>query len=60
MRDVAAAKRKDRDLLEVVERKLADGTYDRALAEFEAQIEEAAAALRRAHEAMKAENTLRS
>lgn len=40
--------------------KLMDGHYDRVLAEFEARIEEAAATLRRAHAAMKAENTLRS
>lgn len=40
--------------------KLMDGHYDRVLAEFEAQLEEAAATLRRALEAMKAENTLRS
>lgn len=40
--------------------KLEDGHYDRLLAEFDAQLEEAAAVLRRAYEAMKAENTLRS
>ncbi|WP_293385207.1 hypothetical protein [Phenylobacterium sp. SCN 70-31] len=40
--------------------KLMDGHYDRQLAAFEARIEEAAATLRRAHAAMKAENTLRS
>jgi hypothetical protein len=40
--------------------KLVDGTYDRQIAEFEAQIEAAAAMLRRAYEAMRAENTLRS
>ena len=44
---------------EVVE-KLLDGTYDRALESFEAQLEEAAATLRRALAAMKAENTLQS
>ena len=38
--------------------KLMDGTYDRMLATFEAQMEEATAALRRAHAAMRAENTL--
>jgi len=43
-----------------VEEKLLDGHYDRVLAEFEAQLEEAAATLRRAYAAMKAENTLRS
>jgi hypothetical protein len=40
--------------------KLMDGHYDRLLAEFEAQLTEAASALRRTLEAMKAENTLRS
>ncbi|WP_337188246.1 hypothetical protein [Phenylobacterium sp.] len=40
--------------------KLMDGHYDRQLAAFEARLEEAAAMLRRAHAAMKAENTLRS
>lgn len=43
-----------------VEARLLDGHYDRKLAEFEAVIAEAAAVLRRAHAAMKAENTLRS
>jgi hypothetical protein len=57
---LTAAKKNEPDLLAAVERKLDDGTYDRALAELEAQIEQAAAALRRAYEAMKAENTLRS
>lgn len=56
---MAAAKRK-RDGLQAVEEKLLDGTYDRALEDFQARIDEAAATLRRAHEAMKAENTLRS
>ena len=45
---------------ESVEAKLMDGHYDRVLAEFEVQLEEAAATLRRAYAAMKAENTLRS
>ena len=45
---------------ESVEARLMDGHYDRMLAEFEAQLEEAAATLRRAYAAMKAENTLRS
>ena len=40
--------------------KLLDGTYDQQLADFEAQLAEAAAMLRRAYEAMRAENTLRS
>lgn len=43
-----------------VEDKLMNGHYDRMLADFEAQIEAAAAELRRAYEAMKAESTLRS
>jgi len=34
-----------------------DGEYDRAIAEFEAQIEDAAATLRRAHTAMKADGS---
>ena len=56
---MAQTKRKP-DVLDVVEEKLMDGTYDRALEEFQAQIDEAAATLRRAYAAMKAENTLRS
>lgn len=56
---MAAAKPKPVDALSV-EEKLLDGHYDRVLAEFEAQLEEAAATLRRAYAAMKAENTLRS
>ena len=56
---MAAAKRKIEENDPVVD-KLMDGHYDRALAEFEAQLEEAAALLRRAYAAMKAENTLRS
>lgn len=56
---MAAAKRKSKGP-DTVEAKLADGHYDRLLADFEKQLEEAAAMLRRAHEAMKAENTLRS
>jgi hypothetical protein len=56
---MAATKPKPIDA-ESVEAKLMDGHYDRVLADFEAQLAEAAAALRRAYEAMKAENTLRS
>lgn len=56
---MAAAKPKRVDLVSV-EEKLVNGHYDRMLADFEAQIDEAAATLRRAYEAMKAENTLRS
>jgi hypothetical protein len=54
-----SAKRKPTDDADVVA-KLMDGHYDRLLAAFEAQLEEASAALRRAHAAMRAENTLRS
>ena len=43
-----------------VEEKLLDGTYDRALEAFQAQIDEAAAVLRRVLAAMKAENTPRA
>jgi hypothetical protein len=56
---MAAAKPKPVDVASV-EEKLVNGHYDRVLADFEAQLEEAAATLRRAYEAMKAENTLRS
>ena len=55
--NVPAPKQKPRDD-ESVEAKLMDGHYDRLLAQFEEQLEEAAAALRRAHAAMRAENTL--
>jgi hypothetical protein len=40
--------------------KLSDGQYDRELAEFRARLDEATEALMRLHEAMRAENTLRS
>jgi hypothetical protein len=56
---MAAAKLKTVDLDPVIE-KLEDGAYERQLDLFQAQIDEAAAVLRRAYEAMKAENTLRS
>jgi hypothetical protein len=56
---MAIAKRKS-ETQDPVVTKLMDGTYDRQLADFEAQLEEAAAMLRRAYEAMRAENTLRS
>ena len=52
-----AAKRKPIETNEFVT-KLMDGHYDVLLARFEEQLEEATAALRRAHAAMKAENTL--
>jgi hypothetical protein len=54
---MAAAKRKTEATDPVVE-KLEDGHYDRELARWQAQIDEAAAVLRRAYAAMKAENTL--
>jgi hypothetical protein len=47
------------DLAEV-EAKLVDGHYDRLLEDFQRTLDEAAATLRRAYEAMRAENTLRS
>lgn len=56
---MAATKRKTEDETDVVT-KLMDGHYDRMLAAFEEQLEEATAALRRCHAAMVAENTLRS
>ena len=56
---MGAAQRKPVEL-DQVEAKLLDGTYDRALEDFQAQIDEAAAVLRRVYAAMKAENTLRS
>jgi hypothetical protein len=40
--------------------RLENGHYDRELAEFRAKIEEATDALRRLHDAMREENTLRS
>jgi hypothetical protein len=40
--------------------RLLDGTYDQQLADFESLLDEATAMLRRAFEAMRAENTLRS
>ncbi|WP_293898324.1 hypothetical protein [Phenylobacterium sp.] len=55
---MAATKRKVEE--DPVVEKLLDGTYDRQLAEFEANMTAAAAELRRAHAAMRAENTLRS
>jgi hypothetical protein len=56
---MTAARRKPMQI-KTVERKLLDGTYDRQLEDFQLQIDEAAAALRRVHAAMRAENTLRS
>ena len=43
-----------------VEDRLMNGDYDRMLEGFQAQIDDATATLRRAHAAMRAENTLRS
>jgi hypothetical protein len=43
-----------------VETKLLDGHYDRLLADFQDKLDAATEALRRVHEAMRAENTLRS
>ena len=54
---MAAAKRKT-DATDPVVEKLEDGHYDRELARWQAQIDEAAAVLRRAYEAMKTENKL--
>ena len=55
---MAATKRKTDDDNDPVVTKLLDGHYDRQLATFEEQLEEATAALRRCHAAMRAENTL--
>lgn len=46
--------------IDTVIEKLEDGAYERQLDLFQTQIDDAAAVLRRAYEAMKAENTLRS
>jgi hypothetical protein len=56
---MAAAKLKTIERDPVLE-KLEDGTYERQLDLFQAQMDEAAAVLRQAYDAMKAENTLRS
>ena len=55
---MAATKRKTEETDDVVAARLMDGHYDRLLAAFEQQLEEATAALRRCHAAMRAENTL--
>ncbi|WP_296599035.1 hypothetical protein [Phenylobacterium sp.] len=55
----ANAKLKPVEVDAVIE-KLDSGEYGRQLDLFQDLIDEAAAVLRRAHEAMKAENTLRS
>lgn len=49
--------RKDEDPVVV---RLESGHYDRELAEFRAKLDEATEALRRIHDAMREENTLRS
>jgi hypothetical protein len=54
---MAAAKRKT-EATDPVVAKLEDGHYERELARWQAQIEDAAAVLRRAYAAMKAENKL--
>jgi hypothetical protein len=54
---MAAAKRKTEATDPVVE-KLENGHYDRELARWQATLEDAAAELRRAYAAMKAENKL--
>jgi hypothetical protein len=54
---MAAARRKTGSTDPVV-RKLQDGHYDRELADWQAKLEAAAAVLRQAHAAMKAENKL--
>ncbi|MBW8812106.1 MAG: hypothetical protein JF588_01660 [Caulobacterales bacterium] len=56
---MAAAKRKTETPADVAA-KLADGHYDRLLEDFQAKLDAATEALRRVHEAMRAENTLRS
>ena len=55
----ANAKLKPVEIDPVIE-KLENGAYEQQLDLFQAQIDEAASVLRRAYEAMKAENTLRS
>lgn len=55
-----ATSKRTTDTRDPVVARLEDGHYDRLLAEFDLQLQEAAAVLRRAYEAMKAENTLRS
>lgn len=54
-----AAQPKSPNLAEF-ESRLLDGHYDRLIADFEVKLDAATEALRRLHEAMKAENTLRS
>ncbi|MBL8552692.1 MAG: hypothetical protein JNL41_00335 [Phenylobacterium sp.] len=54
---MAATKRRT-EATDPVVQKLEEGHYDRELARWQAQIDDAAALLRRAYAAMKAENTL--
>ena len=56
---MAGSKRKPK-MRETVEARLADGHYDRVLADFQVKLHEATAALRRCHAAMRAQNTPRS
>jgi hypothetical protein len=56
---MSALKRKP-DESPSVEDRLADGHYDRLLADFHEKLDRATAELRRWHEAMRAENTPRS
>ena len=56
---MGAAKLKPDNRDEIVA-KLMDGHYDRVLEDFQDQIDAAAAALREAYAALRAENTLRS
>jgi hypothetical protein len=45
---------------DLVQAKLMDGHYDKLLEEFQVKLDDATAALKRCHEAMRAANTLRS
>lgn len=45
---------------DLVQAKLMDGHYDKLLEEFQTKLDDATAALKRCHEAMRAANTLRS
>jgi hypothetical protein len=45
---------------DLVQARLMDGHYDKLLAEFQIKLDDATAALKRCHEAMRAANTLRS
>ena len=45
---------------DIVQARLMDGHYDKILAEFQLKLDEATAALKQCHEAMRAARTLRS